>query len=109
MGNRTKELISILRDTYHMKIHAHKYGIFCDNGWLMDFPVKIWVLPQFGRVCFHVYLCKEYSTATDVIKMDIRYMSNIPMESLINTVVREFKNELNHLITSKKIVKEIIK
>lgn len=103
LGNRTEELISILRDTHHMKIREDKDGIFCDNGRLMDFPVKIWILPQFGRACFYVYLCKGCKIATDVIKMDIQYMTDIPMELLINAVVGYFKNELNHLITSKKI------
>lgn len=103
LGNRTEELISILRDTHHMKIREDKDGIFCYDGRLMNFPVSIRIFSQFGRACFYVYLCKGCKIATNVIKMDIQYMTDVPMELLINAAVGQFKNELNYLITSKKI------
>lgn len=98
MKNRTEGVISVLRDTHHMKIHNFKNGIFCDDGRLMNYPVQVYILPQFGLACFHVYLYKECNIGNDVIKIDIQYINDVPIELLINEVVRYF----NSLIKKRK-------
>ncbi|MEG0464638.1 hypothetical protein [Bacteroides sp.] len=92
LGNRTEELISILRDTHHMKICEGKNGIFCDDGRLMGFPVKIRILPQFGRASIFVYL-----GCSTIMKMEIMYMIDVPLEILLNNAVGRFEKELNQL------------
>lgn len=90
--NRTEELTSILCDKYRMQVREDNGEIFCFGGKLMNYPVQVFILPQFGSARFVVRIKHD----SFVLVGYMRYWDTAPIELILNLFIEKLIKAINY-------------